>query len=285
MSTLSNLEELSAQVQNLGLQIAALQAERSLETNSTPQQLKTSQKSSTRRHVLGKLALGMLGAGAAVAATGFAPPAANAMVMVGVNPGAILYTLGCAISGAPPAGFKYGGIGTSDPAFNRATLPTVNIGLYGTASNMTGLNQDNVGVYGYSRDGIGVQGVNMSDKNAAIVAENQVGPTGAALEIRKGKFRVLNAGINTPTVSYIHMVSVATTVPYTQLNHPVLNSNPRAIIFITINHGPITTSPPPPPYNHVAGVFYFQGFWYIYNEDGALMPANTAFNVFITTPF
>ncbi len=67
---------------------------------------------------------------------------------------------------------------------------------------------------------------------------------------------------------------------YTIIDHPALNNNPNAIIFITSNwnaNGKTTGV-----YNNSPiGVWYDGSNWAIFNQDLAAMPDSAAFNVFI----
>jgi hypothetical protein len=74
-------------------------------------------------------------------------------------------------------------------------------------------------------------------------------------------------------------VQIATTAnsagDYTDLNSLVTNNNPSAIVFITPNFDPNKVVN-----NHNIGVWYHAGKWSIFNQDGAPIPPNAAFNVF-----
>lgn len=65
----------------------------------------------------------------------------------------------------------------------------------------------------------------------------------------------------------------------TRLNHPALNGNRSANIFITANYNPSERGF---VYNnHPVGAYYYAGHWHIFNQDHATMPMDAAFNVFV----
>jgi len=97
-----------------------------------------------------------------------------------------------------------------------------------------------------------------------------------------GNLVVPDAGINTPTFVFIHQHTGADALE-TELNHPLLNRNPNAIIFVTYNatgNGSLAIS-------GGIGVRYDPdtGRWYIYTLSGTNdILQNATFNVMIVTP-
>ncbi|MCW1967986.1 MAG: hypothetical protein KIH69_007680 [Anaerolineae bacterium] len=84
---------------------------------------------------------------------------------------------------------------------------------------------------------------------------------------------------------FVHRATAANIAPggldnhITRLDHPALNGNRSATIFITANYNP---SDQGFVYNnHPVGAYYFAGHWHIFNQDLAPMPTNAAFNVFV----
>jgi hypothetical protein len=65
------------------------------------------------------------------------------------------------------------------------------------------------------------------------------------------------------------------------LDHPLINGNPDAILYVTQNWNPggggVTYN------NHPVGVWYDAGRkrWAIFNQDRAQMPSGAAFNVVV----
>jgi hypothetical protein len=67
---------------------------------------------------------------------------------------------------------------------------------------------------------------------------------------------------------------------YTSIDNPLTNGNLGAIVFVTPNYNPGggvggTYD------NHPIGVYYSFGRWTIFNQDGAAVPLNAAFNVLV----
>ena len=77
---------------------------------------------------------------------------------------------------------------------------------------------------------------------------------------------------------FVHKATAANTSGHiTTINNPYANNNPDAILIVTPNWNPSGIGG---TYNnHAIGVWYNGSRWTIYNEDGAAMPANAAFNV------
>jgi len=68
----------------------------------------------------------------------------------------------------------------------------------------------------------------------------------------------------------------------TQIDHPLTNNNPEAILLVTHNYNPGGTGG---TYNnHPLGVYYDAPYWHIFNQDLAAMPENALFNVIVPQP-
>ena len=84
-------------------------------------------------------------------------------------------------------------------------------------------------------------------------------------------------------VNYNASVHVATTAnsfyDYTDLNTIPTNGNSNTLVFITPNYDPYAVYN-----NHNTGVWYHNGVWSIFNQDGASIPNNAAFNVLASHP-
>ena len=71
---------------------------------------------------------------------------------------------------------------------------------------------------------------------------------------------------------------------YTVIDHPLINGNPNAIVFVTQNWNPGNVGG---TYNnHNIGIWYSssQQKWAIFNQDLAAMPVDAAFNVLVQVP-
>lgn len=76
------------------------------------------------------------------------------------------------------------------------------------------------------------------------------------------------------------------TANFTKLNHSSINGNPNAFIFVMPVFNPAGTIAGPGYYNHRISVHYetSDSSWYIYNEDGEIVPSGAAFYVYIANP-
>lgn len=76
----------------------------------------------------------------------------------------------------------------------------------------------------------------------------------------------------------VHATSSATHGDYVIINSPLTNGHPDALMQVTQNYAPSKVFNP-----HVVGVRYFKvrHRWAIFNEDGAALPQNAAFNVLV----
>jgi microsomal dipeptidase-like Zn-dependent dipeptidase len=71
----------------------------------------------------------------------------------------------------------------------------------------------------------------------------------------------------------------------TTLDHPQLNGNPNAMVFIMPNYNTNGADPSGADYQQNAGVWYNGSRWTIFNQNTkALMPMNLTFNVLIAPP-
>src|SRR5215831_1514604 len=83
-------------------------------------------------------------------------------------------------------------------------------------------------------------------------------------------------------IVYVHVsTTVNTAHNYTELDNPVTNNDPNAVVFVTPTWNPGGVTAAAFDY-HQVGVYWQSGNhrWAIFNEDSAPMPAGAAFNVY-----
>lgn len=87
------------------------------------------------------------------------------------------------------------------------------------------------------------------------------------------KFNVL--ALNPSANAFVHQVSAGNMEKtWTLLNHPKLNNNPNAIVFVTQNwKGKYNPKP--------LGVWYTGSKWSVFNQDNSPIPIGTTFNVLV----
>ena len=102
--------------------------------------------------------------------------------------------------------------------------------------------------------------------------DNVAMPVGAAFNVI-----IPTTGANV----FVHKATGANiTSSWTNIDNPLTNGNPNAIVVVTPNYNPGGVGG---TYNnHPIGVWY-TGSWAIINQDGAAMPTNASFNVFVLT--
>jgi hypothetical protein len=170
---------------------------------------------------------------------------------------------------------------TSPP---NAQLQVVDTGT-GAGGNFTG---ETNGVSGYATGGSGgangVYGQTQDTSGAGVYAAG-ASSSSPGLTIGQGTLRVAGAGVNTSTAAFVHVTtteSISILTDGSQIDNPACNGNPNAILTVTYsnfgNAGVIIL------YNHVVGLTYINGYWYIINQDESAMPVGLAFNVLVITP-
>lgn len=99
---------------------------------------------------------------------------------------------------------------------------------------------------------------------------------GTALEVRNGAIRTTGDH----RTAFTHTSSASNTHDnFTEINHPLLNGDPYALVFVTHNFPPTSGV----YHNHAIGVWYNpdRDRWTIFNEDLAIMHEDITFNVLI----
>lgn len=103
------------------------------------------------------------------------------------------------------------------------------------------------------------------------------------LLLESGGIRVDGAGLNTSTPVFIHEVTAGNIKcdfdHCTEIDHPLTNGDPDAILIVTQNWSVGNTYNP-----HPVGVYYTGSKWRIFNEDQDLMPSGAGFNVLVVKP-
>jgi len=95
-------------------------------------------------------------------------------------------------------------------------------------------------------------------------------------------FNIIVPKANTGFVSLLHTVDGNNTSnQWTYLNHPDLNNNPDAIVFVTQVWNPGGTQSGVYNNHNVGMQYKNNNKWCIYNEDGANMPMGASFNVIV----
>ncbi len=164
----------------------------------------------------------------------------------------------------------------------------------GVSAALKGISRDSMGVIGFSTNNLGVYGFSetqpgvggQSDTGAGVAGASNTGPgmraeslatVGTALEVSNGAIKV--SGTVRP--AFQHTATAANiSSNLTELDHPLLNGNPSAMVFVTHIYGPGSASVYHP---HAIGVWYSAPSWYIYNEDAAAMAQNLRFNVLVVS--
>lgn len=153
---------------------------------------------------------------------------------------------------------------------------------------IAGWTSDGVAVWGAAGAGQGVYGISTSPNGVGVYAEGS-GSTGTALKVRDGAIEVDGAGLGTDTPVFIHEATAGNITcglnHCTQIDHPLTNGDPDAILIVTQNWNPEGVVAG--TYNdHPIGVWYdsSDSKWEIFNQDFAAMPAGAAFNVLVVKP-
>lgn len=156
-------------------------------------------------------------------------------------------------------------------------------GLSDTVIGVLGQSQSGVGIAGLSFTGEGVGGVSLAgagvhgqtSNGIAVLAEAQ-SAGGTALDLRNGALRV--SGATRPV--FQHTTTAGNTAGHvTTLDHPLLNGDPNAMVFISRAFVAGTTVNDP----HEKSVWYDTAMarWRVFHDDNAAMPLNLRFHVLV----
>lgn len=129
----------------------------------------------------------------------------------------------------------------------------------------------------------GIPRMSLSNSGNLSVAGNTRLVGDLALE---GAVKVTGAGVGTSTAAFVQVCALAnqTAAHRTTISNPLCNGNPNAILLVTHNYNPGGVGGN--YQTHLFSVFYNGGTskWEIFNDDFAVMPVGTSFNVLIITP-
>lgn len=135
------------------------------------------------------------------------------------------------------------------------------------------LNGDTKGVYNINTLGVYY---NIISKKWYVFNQDQTQKM-----IQGASYNIISIDKSSKLTNYTQLATGVNTASYSlTLNHPLLNNNPKAHVFITAmwnyNKGFFGKYN-----NHETGVYYNNGRWSIYNEDLVKMDTGVAFNVLI----
>ncbi len=142
-----------------------------------------------------------------------------------------------------------------------------------------------IGVYGYvqAMNAVGVRGEAIANNAVGVSAVFSGPEPGTALSITNGAVAV--SGTNRP--GFVHVCSAANRVDsnITELNYPLLNGNANAVIIVTHQITVPAGGGRPSSHNAPIGVYYdvFRSRWQIHYENGATIPLDTKFNVWMVS--
>lgn len=168
-----------------------------------------------------------------------------------------------------------------------------------SGAGVVGNSISNAGVAGHSYTGFGVVGTTDVISRAGVLAQGP-GPLGIALEINHGGIQVRGSDTGTNTPVFIQTVviggggdNICVSKNYaTVVDNPLVNNNPKAMLIVTPNYGPISGAGVSPAAGTYA-VFYDNanscGFgsdkWVIYLIQGTPPLTNgSRINVLAVTP-
>ena len=192
----------------------------------------------------------------------------------GFDPPAIGVAFGTPASLSPPR--TAGIMSSTQDGIAIAGLSDTLIGVLGqsqSGAGVGGVSFTGPGATGASLSGVGVHG--QTSFGTAVLAEVLSGG-GAALDLRNGALRV--SGATRPV--FQHTTTAGNTSGHvTTLDHPLLNDDPNAMVFITHAYvvGALVNDP------HEKSVWYDTAIerWRVFHDDNAAMPLNLRLNVLV----
>lgn len=208
-------------------------------------------------------------------------PAPGAFIDVSAATLTSPYGFGVIITGAtPPAGAAI--------VAQWGEQPTLAVDI---ASAVRGVSRDEAGVLGASTLSVGVTGISAvsagvgghSVYGAGVFGLSDHGPAVRALSLGAGPaLELINGGIavaGTVRPAFQHTATASTILAnLTRIDHPLLNGNPTALVYVTHVYGTGSNV-----YVPAVGVYYDPGpsRWTIFREDQAAMPVSATFNVLV----
>ena len=165
--------------------------------------------------------------------------------------------------------------------------PTLSVNV---ASAIRGVSRDEIGVFGASTFAAGVSGISATGSGVGgqsafgpgVFGISETGPGVRALSLGTGPALELHGAIavgGTVRPAFQHTATAGTVSGnLTRIDHPLLNGNSNAMVFVTHVYGPGSNV-----YVPAVGVYYDPGpsRWTIYREDLGAMPVSAAFNVLV----
>ena len=208
-------------------------------------------------------------------------PAPGAFIDVSAATLAGSYGFGVIITGAtPPAGAAIIAQWGEPPTLSVSVASAIR-GVSRDESGVVGASTSSVGVNGISETGTGVGG--RSAFGPGVFGISQHGPAVRALSLGAGPALELNNGgiavAGTVRPAFQHTATAGTiSGNLTRIDHPLLNGNPAAMVYVTHVYGPGSNV-----YVPAVGVYYDAGAsrWTIFREDLGAMPVSATFNVLV----
>ena len=173
--------------------------------------------------------------------------------------------------------------GTTSGTFSGPLTGNVTGNVSGSAASFTGnLEGDVTGIQDatvIAKVG-GVTATNIaSGANLANAATTANTPN--TIVKRDAAGNIPGVGIGANSAAFIHVTTAGNVT--SMIDHPLCNGDPNAILIITHQAtNDLNTSSN--LHDHVVGVNYYNGKWYILNEDFAFMPGNFRFNILVIKP-
>lgn len=190
------------------------------------------------------------------------------------------YGFGVVITGATPSGGAaiFAQWGEQPPA--PVDIAAAVRGVSRDEGGVVGASSTSVGVTGVSHTGTGVGGQSVFGPGVFGISEH--GPAVRALALGTGAALELNGAVAVSGAvrpAFQHTATVGTiSGNLTRIDHPLLNGNALALVYVTHVYGPGANV-----YVPAVGVYYDGAMarWTIYREDQAAMPASATFNVLV----
>jgi hypothetical protein len=201
-----------------------------------------------------------------------AAPAWGTVIDAPASPG----TFGLVVRNADPGSAPAPAVMAQVGAPSTLPITAASVALIGQSRDfpgVLGVSDLAPGMIAYSLSGPGMIGATFSPTAPGVLAGSATG--GVALELAGGAVKV--SGTVRP--AFVHVASAGNTFANsTTLDHPLLNDDPNAMVFITHDYGVAGAYT---YWTHPTGIYYTGTRWAIYAEDLASMPLGLRFNVLV----